>query len=578
MTFLVDFGIKSAVALAVAFLVGAALKRGSASVRYAMWTCALGALLVLPVASWIGPQWKVDRTAWSRGTISGSATVMETREDVSAVVDGARAGHSSSWPISPITIWIAGAIAMLARVGAGHWRVRLLFGKAETIREPGWLAVAGEASASIGFRRAVILKKSTATDVPLSYGVIRATVLLPGESEHWTEERRRVVLSHEMIHARRLDSLWGLLAQCALAVNWFNPLAWLAVRQFRKEQERSCDDAVIGAGTTNTVYAAHLVDLARSIAIPEAALGIAERFDLEGRVHALLDPTRNRSAAGRVRCTALLAATLALILPLAAIRAQSAAKPEGLSIPAAVESPVPDSKEDVAVIKPARRAVARPHPAPASAPEPEPQAAPLSSVTGTVYDPSGAVIPNARIMLKGTQQIALTRQDGSYALTGVPSGEYLIRVTAPGFAIYEKTLSFEAGASAKMDLHLAIGEVEETLFITSKRPEGAQASSVASRPIKVGGAVQQLRLIKKVNPVYPPDARAEGVEGTILLRAIVSKSGSLLNIVPASSGADPRLVNAAKDAVSQWLYEPTHLNGEPVEVITTITVSFRLND
>ena len=368
-----------------------------------------------------------------------------------------------------------------------------------------------------------------------------------------------------------------MLAQVALAVNWFNPLAWLAIRQFRKEQERSCDDAVVAAGTANTVYAAHLVDLARSIAIPEPALGMAERFDLEGRVHALLDPTRNRSAAGRVLCTALLTATLAVILPLAAVRAQSGAKPKGLSSPAVVESPVADSKEETAVSEPARRSPARPHPVPTSTPEP--QAAPLSSLNGTVYDPSGAVIPNARIMLRGAQPITvITRQDGSYGLTGIAAGEYLIRATAPGFATYEKTLSFEAGASAQMDLHLAIGEVEETLFITSKRPEGAQASSGVARPIKVGGEVQQLRLIKKVTPMYPPDARAEGVEGTILLRAIVSKAGSLLSIVPASSGADPRLVNAAKDAVSQWLYEPTHLNGEPVEVITTITVSFRLND
>jgi protein TonB len=89
--------------------------------------------------------------------------------------------------------------------------------------------------------------------------------------------------------------------------------------------------------------------------------------------------------------------------------------------------------------------------------------------------------------------------------------------------------------------------------------------------------VQALNLIRKVTPMYPPDARAEGVEGTVLLRAIVSKIGSLLSIVPVNTSIDPRLVSAAVGAVSQWQYQPTLLNGEPVEVITTITVSFRLN-
>ena len=152
-----------------------------------------------------------------------------------------------------MTIWIAGMVAMLARIAAGHWRVRSLFGSAETICDP----LVEEIAANIGFRRAVLLKRSMATDVPVSYGLVRATVLLPGESAHWTEERRRIVLSHEMIHARRLDSLWGLLAQCALAANWFNPLAWLACKQFRREQERSCDDAVVTAGTASTLYAAN---------------------------------------------------------------------------------------------------------------------------------------------------------------------------------------------------------------------------------------------------------------------------------------------------------------------------------
>src|SRR4029077_19539672 len=114
----------------------------------------------------------------------------------------------------PMILWIAGAAIMLGRVGAGHWRVRSLFGSAEKIRDLRWLSIARETANGIGFSRALTLKRSTATDVPLSYGLVRATVLLPGESEHWSDERRRIVLAHEMIHARRFDSLWGLLAQC----------------------------------------------------------------------------------------------------------------------------------------------------------------------------------------------------------------------------------------------------------------------------------------------------------------------------------------------------------------------------
>ena len=86
------------------------------------------------------------------------------------------------------------------------------------------------------------------------------------------------------------------------------------------------------------------------------------------------------------------------------------------------------------------------------------------------------------------------------------------------------------------------------------------------------GSVQQEHMIRHISPA---DAQAEGVEGTVLLRAVVSKDGSLLHVAPISD-VDQRLVSAAIAAGSLWRYEPTLLNNEPVEAITTIAVTFRL--
>jgi TonB family protein len=196
-----------------------------------------------------------------------------------------------------------------------------------------------------------------------------------------------------------------------------------------------------------------------------------------------------------------------------------------------------------------------------------------------VYDPSGAVIPHAMISLKNTgganEEAAVADAAGGYKLQGIPAGEYLVKVSAPGFATYQKTLTLEPGASATMNFSLEVGEVVMTEEIVAKRPPLGMPSGAPQR-IRVGGMVQPIHLISKTSPVYPADAQAEGVEGTVLLRAVVSKDGGLLHVTPVS-GVDQRLVSAAVAAVSLWRYEPTLLNGEPVEVITTITVSFRLN-
>ena len=92
--------------------------------------------------------------------------------------------------------------------------------------------------------------------------------------------------------------------------------------------------------------------------------------------------------------------------------------------------------------------------------------------------------------------------------------------------------------------------------------------------IRQGGAVTAASLINKVNPVYPPLARQTRVAGTVRLHAIISKQGTVQQLEVLSG--HPLLVQSALDAVRQWRYRPTLLNGEPVEVDTTIDVIFSL--
>ena len=87
--------------------------------------------------------------------------------------------------------------------------------------------------------------------------------------------------------------------------------------------------------------------------------------------------------------------------------------------------------------------------------------------------------------------------------------------------------------------------------------------------------MQQANLIKQPKPVYPPLAKAARVQGTVKFQATISKDGTIQNLQLLSG--PPLLVTAAKDAVLQWQYKPTLLNGDPVEVITTIDVNFTLS-
>lgn len=97
----------------------------------------------------------------------------------------------------------------------------------------------------------------------------------------------------------------------------------------------------------------------------------------------------------------------------------------------------------------------------------------------------------------------------------------------------------------------------------------------APERIRVGGNVQAANLVKKVTPVYPPLAKQARVQGQVRFTAIIGKDGTIQNLQLISG--HPLLVPAATEAVRQWVYRPTLLNGDPVEVITQIDVNFTLS-
>jgi TonB family protein len=106
-------------------------------------------------------------------------------------------------------------------------------------------------------------------------------------------------------------------------------------------------------------------------------------------------------------------------------------------------------------------------------------------------------------------------------------------------------------------------------------PPSAPATPQGPKRIRLGGNVEMAKLINKTQPVYPPAAAAKGVHGNVVLHAVIGPDGGVKTLQVISG--DPLLIQAARDTVSQWKYAPTLLNGDPVEVDTTITVVFTLD-
>jgi TonB family protein len=202
---------------------------------------------------------------------------------------------------------------------------------------------------------------------------------------------------------------------------------------------------------------------------------------------------------------------------------------------------------------------------------------------GVVEDVSQARVPNCQVTAKnldGTnQEVTRANPAGEYSFAGIPPGRYALEIRSAGFAVFKRDAAVEAGKTARVDATLDLGEVSETVVVKGQKPAGVTPGAPMARPpqrIRVGGNVQATKLIKMARPEYPADLQQLGIQGAVVMRAVISTTGELLNLEAINADVDARLVKAALDTVRQWKYQPTLLNGQPVEVVTTITVDFQL--
>jgi TonB family protein len=225
-------------------------------------------------------------------------------------------------------LWAGGAALALADMLAAWflmWRMRR---GAHLVSHA---AVFDTLAQALGIRRHVALFEIPRGSMPLTFGIVRPAVFLPADARGWIEDRRRVVMLHELAHVRRGDLATQVLARTAVALFWWNPLAWIAWREFVKERERATDDLVLTAGEPATVYATHLVEIARSMqAMPvlaSPALAMARPSQLESRLVAILDARINRKSPGPRATLTAAALAVALVAPFAALQAQEKPDP-----------------------------------------------------------------------------------------------------------------------------------------------------------------------------------------------------------------------------------------------------------
>src|SRR5262245_22175989 len=207
---LIAYSLKATVVLVAALGLCLIQRRASAAARHMVWTVAFAALLLLPILSRVTPA----RTAPVRASAVPRIAIAGPVRSVAA--------QPVRTPIDWIPlVWLLGATLVLARFGVGTALVWLRTRRAHPMTIP---AESG---------RVQVLDAGPGA-MPMTWGVLRPVILLPTEAALWPAERLRAVLLHELGHVARHDWLTLAMAELAVGLYWFHPLAWWAASRMRR--------------------------------------------------------------------------------------------------------------------------------------------------------------------------------------------------------------------------------------------------------------------------------------------------------------------------------------------------------
>ncbi len=337
--------VKVSLLLAAAFVARRMLRTGPAARRHGVWTAMFVAILALPLLVVADPLPPLDVPLLFGSTGDTSFVTAPTMTAATGPAMAARAAERS--PVMPSTpknlrvespamqrpslsttllgTWLLGAIVAAIAVLVSFARARRLARSGIELNDETWRAARARIASRLRYSRTVRIIACDGIRTPMAGGLLRAIVFVPAGASQWDDQRRHIVLAHEIAHHASGDPLRHFVSRVACILYWFHPLVWLAVRESAADCEQACDERVLSLGVRPSTYADLLLDFtAGPLVNPKALIAMVRRDRLEERLMSILD-NRPRPVVKRTLVPAMIAVALTLSLAAARPVAWSAA-------------------------------------------------------------------------------------------------------------------------------------------------------------------------------------------------------------------------------------------------------------
>jgi TonB family protein len=570
---LVAYSAQVTLVVAVGAAVAALVRVDAPGVRYVYWRALLALCLVLP---WL----QVRRHVVVPVADPVSVGVVQSSSLTAASQGAIPSAGATDWVALIGWVLLAGVVVRACRLGVGLWRLGQLR-RAGTLAAP--CAIHDEAQELVRARAEI---RYVASGQPVTFGFRRPVVLLPAMLREQSEAIQRVVLCHELFHVRRSDWVSVVVEEILKTALWFHPAVLWLIARVRQAREEVVDELTVLATSQRRAYIEALLVFADTPARAPAA-GFARRRHLFRRMVLISKETvmsSKRILASVATMTAVIAAGVWVavsVFPLTeTVLAQGRAG--AVFVPQDQAGPIGPLERQAKPITPEN---------------PIPRRTFVVLPQNPSTEASGIVVASARLVIDRQGRVAEARSMGAGARGGrsgspgsvAPPSEAFTKALvdavrqwqydppADGPIAFDVTFVFVAGTEPRMVAHggPAIPAGQAGVPMTPPPPPPPPPPGWAVGAVRVGGNIRAPEKTRHVAPVYPPIAQSAAVQGVVILDALIGGDGKVQDARVLRS--IPLLDQAAIDAVRQWEFTPTMLNGTPVPVIMTVTIQFTLS-
>jgi TonB family protein len=556
--------------IAVAEVLALLVRVNAPAVRYQYWRALLLFCLVLP---WLQPRQVGVASVTTIATIAFPSTTVALESPAGATTT------ASNVPWIEVALWIvlAGIVFRLARIGYGLVRLREL-------RRSGRVAPAtaghDELQRTLGTHADI---RYVPGGQPVTCGAWRAVVLLPESLTSQPAEIQRAVVTHELLHVKRRDWVWMMGEEALRAVFWFHPGTWWLVARVRLAREEAVDELTVRATNQRRAYVEALLAFADATALaPSAAFGrrrhLFRRMTLISKEAVM--SSRRIVISFAVLVVGVVAGSWYAVSAFPLMQVPGAMQPAGQPPASNRPGPLETGAKAITPENPIPRRTYSVVPKNPGAANPGPAAVTLRITINAL-----GRVGEARLL--GAQPVENAQPSNVFvkaALDAVRQWVYDPPADAP--IAFNVTLLFAPGSDARLVAHgpslpegVNGGPGDVVRIVPPPPPPPAppwvREGVTLGAPVRVGGNIRPPTKVKDVRPLYPEDAKIAGVQGVIILEAVIGPDGRVDRLAVLRS--IPQLDSAAIEAVKEWEFTPTMLNGTPVPVIMTVTVNFTLN-